>query len=209
MLCFRMPSLERRRAFLDAQSQLELTYQAVNATAAEPPAGYVVDLTRVSLGNGETIFTLGCQALREWKQFRIGWIDTYPPHAPLIVGQPVAILGYSLGLWWLNACKIVRVIDGEEGPLRRFGFAYGTLPDHAGSGEERFLIEWDRRDDSVTYEIYAFSRPQRFLAKLGYFWLRRLQKRFGRESPRAMQRAVTEPVGGALKPVEPLEMRRI
>ena len=50
----------------------------------------------------------------------------------------VAILARSIGLWWLNACRIVAVVD-EDGPVKRFGFAYGTLPDHAGSGEERFL----------------------------------------------------------------------
>ena len=38
-----------------------------------------------------------------------------------------------LGLWWLNACRIVYVVD-EAGPVTRFGFAYGTLPGHAGSG---------------------------------------------------------------------------
>ena len=36
---------------------------------------------------------------------------------------------------------------------RKFGFAYGTLPDHAATGEERFLIEWNQDDDSVWYDI--------------------------------------------------------
>jgi len=46
----------------------------------------------------------------------------------------VAILARSIGLWWLNACRIVYVVDKVD----KFGFAYGTLPDHAGSGEERW-----------------------------------------------------------------------
>ncbi|HEY1066435.1 MAG TPA: DUF1990 domain-containing protein [Pirellulales bacterium] len=213
MLCFRKPSVATKQAFLDAQSKFDLTYHAVHGTATGPPAGYMVDLTRAPLGHGPEVFAAGCEALREWKQFGNGWIEIFPYHAPLEVGQPVLILGRSLGLWWLNACKIVRLIDGEEGPIKRFGFAYGTLPDHAGKGEERFLIEWDRRDDSITYEIYAFSRPQRLLSRLGYFWLRYLQKRFGRESSAAMKRAVGAPsgasAGGALKRPEPLETRRI
>jgi uncharacterized protein (UPF0548 family) len=28
--------------------------------------------------------------------------------------------------------------------MRRFGFAYGTLAQHAESGEERFTVEWNR-----------------------------------------------------------------
>src|SRR5271157_5564244 len=36
----------------------------------------------------------------------------------------------------------------------------------------------------------AFSRPQWLLTRLGYRYMRRLQKRFGRESAAAMVRAV-------------------
>jgi uncharacterized protein (UPF0548 family) len=94
-----------------------------------------------------------------------------------------------VGLWWLNACRIVAMAD--EGCLvRRFGFAYGKMPDHAGSGEERFLVEWDREEGSVWYDILAFSRPRHVLARLSYPWVRRVQKRFGRESAAAMCRAV-------------------
>ena len=101
----------------------------------------------------------------------------------------VAILARSLGLWWLNACRIVAVVN-EHGPVNRFGFVYGTLPDHAGSGEERFLIEWDREEGSVWYDILAFSWPRHVLARLGYPWARRVQKRFGRDSAAAMCRMV-------------------
>jgi uncharacterized protein (UPF0548 family) len=95
------------------------------------------------------------------------------------------------GLWWLNACQIVYIVD-EDGPVKRFGFAYGTLPEHAESGEERFTVEWHEQDDAVWYDILAFSRPQQFLARLGYPFARRLQKRFARDSASAMLRAVDE-----------------
>ncbi len=97
----------------------------------------------------------------------------------------VAILARSLGVWWLNACRIVGVVN-DDGPVRRFGFAYGTLPDHVGSGEEQFLVEWNQEKDEVWYDILAFSRHRHVLARLGYPWMRRLQKRFGRESAAAM-----------------------
>ena len=80
--------------------------------------------------------------------------------------------------------RIIYVID-ETGPLCRFGLAYGTLADHVESGEERFLIEWDRSDDSVWYDILAFSRPRHVLARLGYPFVRRTQKRFARSSAAA------------------------
>ena len=59
-----------------------------------------------------------------------------------------------------------------------------------GSGEERFPVEWDNEDDGVWYDILAFSRPRHFLARLGYPYARKLQKRFARDSSAAILRAV-------------------
>jgi uncharacterized protein (UPF0548 family) len=189
MLFLRKPTEETIQAFLAAQARLDLTYAAVGATATAPPAGYVVDHTRIRLGDGEKVFVAGKAALERWQQFRLGWLEATPDHTPIKAGQVVAILARSIGLWWLNACRIVAVVE-EEGPVKRFGFAYGTLPDHVESGEERFLIEWDRQEGGVYYDIRAFSRPRHFLARLGYPVVRRLQRRFGRDSAASMLRAV-------------------
>ena len=197
MLFLRKPTTETIQAFLETQGRLDLTYQAVGATATHPPAGYVVDHTRIKLGQGEKVFAAAKTALERWRQFRLGWLDARPEDTPIKEGQVVAILARSIGLWWLNACRIVAVFN-DEAAVKRFGFAYGTLPDHAGSGEERFLIEWKREDDSVWYDILAFSRPRHFLARLGYPWVRRVQKRFGRESAAAMCRAVSAAVNAPM-----------
>ena len=189
MLSFQKPSAESIHRFLAEQARLDFTYTSIGATATQPPAGYVVDHTRIKLGEGEPVFAAAVAALRRWEQFHLGWLEASSVDAPIKEGQVVAILARSIGLWWLNACRIVYVVD-ETGPLTKFGFAYGTLPAHAGSGEERFLIEWDHADDSVWYDILAFSRPRHLLTKIGYPMVRRTQKRFGRESAAAMQRAV-------------------
>ena len=83
-------------------------------------------------------------------------------------------------------------MDEREGPLTRFGFAYGTLPEHAESGEERFLIEWDRAGGGVWYDILAFSRPRHILTRLGYPFARAMQKRFGQQSAAAMKAIVVD-----------------
>jgi uncharacterized protein (UPF0548 family) len=95
------------------------------------------------------------------------------------------VLAHLPGFWSLNACRIVFVID-EEGEVRRYGFAYGTLPEHVERGQESFVIEWNNEDDSVWYDIFAYSRPNHFLAKMGYPITRLLQKRFARDSMKAM-----------------------
>lgn len=190
MLFLRRPTAATIQAFLTNQAGLDLTYSRVGTSATNPPAGYVVDYTRMRLGAGEQVFVVAKAALERWQHFRLGWLEASPENTPIKKGQAVAILARFMGLWWLNACRIVAVVD-EDGPVKRFGFAYGTLPDHAESGEERFLIEWDRGDDSVWYDILAFSRPRHFLTRLGYPLLRRLQKKFGRESAAVMHRTVS------------------
>jgi uncharacterized protein (UPF0548 family) len=64
------------------------------------------------------------------------------------------------------------------------------LPGHVERGEERFLVE-QTDDNSVWYDIVAFSRPRHLLTKIGYLLVRRLQRRFGRQSAVAMVRAVS------------------
>jgi uncharacterized protein (UPF0548 family) len=189
MPSLRKPSAERVRQFLAAQSKLDLTYPAVGATAAVPPADHVVDRTRVKLGEGAGTFAAARAALERWEQFRLGWAETWPPNVPIQPGQVVAVMARLFGLWWLNACRIVYVVD-EPGPVRQYGFAYGTLPGHAESGEERFTVEWRPEDEAVWYDILTFSRARHPLARLGYPWARRVQKRFARDSAAAMRRAV-------------------
>jgi uncharacterized protein (UPF0548 family) len=191
MIAFRKPSAGRLRTFLDKQCQFGLSYPAVGATAAVPPVGYVVDHTRVRLGEGARTFAAAKFALTRWEQFHLGWVELWPPDAPIAKGESVVVMAWLFGLWRLNACRIVYVEDQEE-PIVRFGFAYGTLPDHAESGEERFTVEWHKDSGAVWYDILAYSRPQKFLTRLGYPLVRRLQKRFARDSAAAMQRAVVD-----------------
>ena len=193
MLLLCKPSPAAIREFLAAQAPLGLTYAPAGATAAVPPPGYVVDHTRARIGEGEAAFRAAQAALARWEHFRLGWVEAYPPGAPVKVGDVVAVVARSLGLWWLNACRVVYLVDEEN----RFGFAYGTLPGHAESGEERFLVEWDRATGAVWYDILAFSRPRHFLARLGYPLARRMQKRFARDSVAAMRRAVSRSASGS------------
>lgn len=190
MLSFRKPSPESVRRFLESQATLDFTYAAIGATAKVPPPQYVVDHTRLRLGEGEAVFRAACAALQRWEQFRLSWLEAPAPETPIRVGEVVAVLARVGGLWWLNACRIIYAVE-ETGPLTRFGFAYGTLPGHAETGEERFLIEWNQSDNSVWYDILAFSRPRHLLIRMGYILVRRVQKRFARESAASVLRAVS------------------
>lgn len=188
-LYLQKPNSDVLDRYLAEQATLGFSYTAIGATATTPPAGFTIDRTRIELGSGEAVFEAATAALKGWQQFRLGWVDVWSPVTPLEVGRVVAIMGWAAGFWWLNSCRIVYTLDESE-PTTKFGFAYGTLPGHVESGEERFLIEWDRATDRVAYDILAFSKPNHILTRLGYPLVRRSQKRFGRESAAAMFRAV-------------------
>jgi uncharacterized protein (UPF0548 family) len=74
----------------------------------------------------------------------------------------VVMLGFGWGAVAVQApCRVVYTVDETQ----RRGFAYGTLPGHPESGEERFIIE---RNPSgvVTFTIRAFSKPASALARV-------------------------------------------
>jgi uncharacterized protein (UPF0548 family) len=164
------PSEARISGFLLSQRDAPLSYAEVGAskTGASELAGYAVDHNRAGLGEGEETFERAAGALRAWRMFDVGWIEIFPPDAPIEAGTTVAVLARCYGLLWLNACRIVYLIDEDDGEIRRYGFAYGTLSEHAERGEERFTVELRRGDGSVHYDLYAFSRPNHLLAKIGY-----------------------------------------
>jgi len=184
------PSDQQIQIFLTAQRVLPFNYAAVGATQRQPPAGYAVDHNRVQVGVGQTTFEAAKAAIRRWQMFDLGWVQLCWPIAPLVLGTTVGVLANAFGGWTLNACRIVYLVDemGEEDGLavERFGFAYGTLPGHLARGEERFMVEWRQDNDTVWYDILAFSQPNHWLARLGYPIVRQFQKRFARDSKRAM-----------------------
>jgi uncharacterized protein (UPF0548 family) len=183
------PSHERVRKFLLAEQDRPFSYSEVGATRDGPPARYTLDHSRVRLGRGEDKYTRAAQAIRKWEMFHLGWVKLFWTDTPIEAGATVAVLARHLGFYSLNACRIVYLIE-EDGPAKKFGFAYGTLANHAERGEERFSVEWRRDDDSVWYDILAVSRPNQFLARAGYPIARALQKRFARDSKLAMLKFV-------------------
>ncbi len=189
MFFFRKPSEDDVRRFVSLQRDLPFSYEEVGASREGVlPEGYVVDRYRVRLGEGPEAYERAKEALRAWRQFDLGWVRLFPPDAPIEVGTTVGVLARHYGFWSLNPARIAYLIE-ESGETERFGFGYGTLPGHGERGEERFAVEWRREDDSVHYDVLAFSRPKHPLAWLGYPFARLLQRRFARDSRKAMVEA--------------------
>lgn len=189
------PTTGQIRNLLLLQRDRRFTYPSAGTARGagasfRAPRGYIVDHNRVRLGIGLDTFDTAAAALRRWSMFDLGWVRVCWSDTPIIPGAVVGVLAYLPGLWSLNMCRIVYIVD-DHGPTRRVGFGYGTLPEHVAHGEERFLVEWNRADDTVWYDILAYSRPKHPLVRAGYPLMRLMQRRFARDSKRAMLHAAT------------------
>src|SRR5262249_49582060 len=142
MFLLRRPTPDTVEAFLTSQRKAEFSYPEVGATRGQIPAGYIVDRNRVRLGQGAEIFARATALLKDWRMFALGWVELLPKSATVKPGSTVAVLIHHFGFWSLNASRVVYVCDEK----RSFGFAYGTVEDHAEQGEERFSIQWSEDD---------------------------------------------------------------
>jgi uncharacterized protein (UPF0548 family) len=188
MLSILKPNERQALAFIDQQRLLPFSYPAVEHTRSDTPLpGFDNDFNTQELGQGEAVWEAAKEAIRQWKMFPGGWAYVTPKPLPIRPGEVVAMAARVLGIWWLNSCRIVYVIDNEQ----QFGFAYGTLPGHVECGEELFMVE-KLADGSVRYVLKAFSKPRHWMARLGYHLARLYQKKFVRESKAAMVLAMSD-----------------
>ena len=185
---------DRIRRILEAHRHSPFSYSNQGATRTLLPAEYEVRRDQFLLGEGSRVFFKAKEAVRKWRMFDIAWLRLYWSKTPVAAGNSIAVAIGWFGIWMVNVCRIVYVIDEP----RRYGFAYGTLSQHAEAGEELFLVEW-RDDDSVWYEVLAFSRERHPLVKIAYPIARRLQKKFRSDSGAAMQKASVVEDTGALR----------
>jgi uncharacterized protein (UPF0548 family) len=188
MFLIRRPSAAAIARFLDRSRDLPLSYSPVGIAAHGARAGRL-DEQVVAIGNGAAAFEHARAALEQWQQFDLGWVELFPRTRSIEVGTVVAVLIRHVGMWSLNGARVV--YHAETTPGRdTFGYAYGTLTNHAESGEELFEVFIDRASGDVMYRIRAISWPQSALARIGAPIVRHLQARFRRDSAAAVGRAL-------------------
>lgn len=176
------PTLPQLQRFLDHERELPFSYPQIASTQLDTPIpGFDNDFNFIELGQGPIVWEAAKEAIRQWKMFPGVWACIWPEHTPIREGEVVVMQAKVLGMWWLNSCRIVYVVNT---PLK-FGFAYGTLPGHAECGEELFMVE-KMPNDTVRYVLKAFSRPRLWMARLAYPITRAQQRRFVRDSKASM-----------------------
>ena len=191
MFCVRKPTTRLLEEIRAVHRETPLSYEEVGCSRSVPPPGYVVDNNRVQLGTGAETFERAKQALKSWQMLQLGWVEPCWPDVTVREGELVGTLARACGLWVVNVCRIVYLSETESDSCHELSFAYGTLEGHVEQGEERFRVEWNRADDSVWYEILAFSKPGRWIAKVGYPYVRSKQRQFARDSLQVMRNCVS------------------
>jgi uncharacterized protein (UPF0548 family) len=187
MFLARRPSESVVARFLRESQDLPLSYGPIGILDGAVHRRGLLD-QRMPIGRGRADFERARAALTSWRHFDTGWTAVFPRDAPFEVGTVVAVLIRHAGFWSLNGCRVVYHVNGAADEAR-FGFAYGTLTNHAEAGEELFEVLLDPQTDEVLYRIRAISSPGAMLTRLGGPIVRLLQARFRRDSALAMRRA--------------------
>jgi uncharacterized protein (UPF0548 family) len=171
----------------------EPTYDELGATlVGKRPEGFHHHGYDVMLGSGPDVFARAVSGLQGWEAHRIAGVRVFPEGAAIAKGTTVIItLGTPL-LALAAPCRIVSIIDGQN----RWGFAYGTLPGHPEQGEEAFVVSI-APDETVRFEIEAFSRPSDLLVRMSGPVGRGFQQGGTRNYLSALKRFVTAKGNGS------------
>jgi uncharacterized protein (UPF0548 family) len=180
--------------FLAAHRDAPLSYDSVGMTLGEcpAPAGFVVDEYRLRLGDRPGLWEAACRAVDEAAMMRLSWLDGHLAPGEWKEGRLVGMAARFLGIWWINANKVVRLIRGGE---TQYGWVYGTTVEHVEAGEEAFLLTRDNGGE-VVFIIRAVSRPRHILVRLARPMARVLQWRFGSEASDVFARRAWALAGG-------------
>lgn len=181
------PSPHDIERFLEDSRTLPISYEPIGIVR-EANGTRRFDEQVAIVGHGAEDFARAQAALLAWKQFDMGWVEAFPHDARATAGTVVAVLIRHFGFWSLNGARVLYEVGGSDGEAR-FGYAYGTLTNHAEGGEELFEVFVEPRTADVIYRIRAISWPQTLLTRVGQPIVRALQARFRRDSAAAMRRA--------------------
>jgi uncharacterized protein (UPF0548 family) len=142
MFLLRKPSDAQIREYLSQQAEQQFSYAPTGGTRdyAFVQYGWDTDQHQVLLGHGEAVFQRAKEAIDSWRMFPTKVATLCWPRLPR-EGLNVAVLYWAspLRIWLLFTARVVYVVDetvpsGKKG-VERYGFAYGTLPDHPECGE--------------------------------------------------------------------------
>ncbi|MEK2489140.1 DUF1990 domain-containing protein [Kitasatospora purpeofusca] len=169
----------------------DLNYPEVGASTrldAPLPTGYNHLRHRALLGHGRAALEAAGTAVLDWRMHRAVGVRITTDADRAAHGVAVHC---GIGLGPLRAGAPCRVVwSTAEGERDRYGFTYGTRRGHLAVGEETFVVEL-APDGAVWFTVNAFSRPQRWYARLAGPLLPLAQRFFAHRCARALTHLAT------------------
>lgn len=160
MLRLRRPSDSELHELVDVHRDDPFTYDAVGATTGPVnswPPGYRRLQRSVDIGDTGS-FEAAVARLRDWAPQRDSGLVVAADGQ--VAEQRVVALAAPLPLGWVVAtCRVVYV----ESSADSFAWAYGTLPLHPESGEERFQV--GVVDGRAVFTVSVFARPHHWSSR--------------------------------------------
>ncbi len=145
---------------VEALRASDFTYDAVGATAADPPPGFGYITGSRILKRRD--FDAAADVIMSWRMHQGAGLRV-AASSPMVESDSVVEMRLGVSFASLRIpCRVVYVV--AEPDTR--GFAYGTLPGHPESGEERFVVR-RHQDGRIEVTVSAFSRPATRAARLG------------------------------------------
>ncbi|MBF0380482.1 MAG: DUF1990 domain-containing protein [Magnetococcales bacterium] len=186
------PTPRKISSFINSQENKPFTYDEVGISKDGPLSedhpianNFKLINRQFNIGEGEKSYQSAKKAFIRWGMFDLDWVNVKPT-TPMKEDYLFGIVSHVMGVWSVNVCKIIYLID-DSGPIERFGLGYGTLPGHAICGEERLTVAFNQETGKVSYDIFSFSTESQLIAKISSFHLRTLQNRFANASARRMR----------------------
>jgi uncharacterized protein (UPF0548 family) len=150
MFLNRRPSPRKITDFLERSQSLPLSYDPIGI-ARESPRGFKIDEASSIIGQGGETFVRAKQALTNWQQFELGWVELHPHGAPIEVGTVVAVV-VRTSVSIVNGCRIVYLTDEDEMKYGLHTERWQITPSWG-----RDFSSFDPIQKEVTYRIRAVS----------------------------------------------------
>ena len=182
----RSSNAESTNRYLSCARESEPTYQEVGASmTASLPVGFHHVIAGKILGQGFGTFSKARLGLQTWQAHQFNGVRVFPANTSPTVGATFVV---TLGFGFASIAAPCRIVAFIEEP-KRYGFAYGTLPGHPEQGEEFFAVSLDD-NESVRFDIRAFSRPSDTITRLAGPLGRQIQSIATKRYLRSMNRFV-------------------
>ena len=124
------------QSVLDRSSELRFNFDEPGGTrdGESAPPGYVSDRYGTELGRGERVFQSARGAIETFAMYPAPWTDVISRRGVEVDAVFVARIRH-LGIWSLNPCRIIDVVDELAGRPRVVAIRHEESPDFTEQGD--------------------------------------------------------------------------